>query len=152
MCDLPPVMNKLEKAVEMAVDAHEGDTDKAGATYIRHPLRLMGEMDTEQERVVAVLHDVVEDSEYDPEDIDTKFGSEISEAVEALTKPADADYITEYIPQVGENDLARKVKQADLRDNLDITRLSDVTQNNFENIQKYHRSLQKLNELAENNK
>jgi GTP pyrophosphokinase len=101
---------------------------------------------------VAVLHDVVEDSEYDPGDIDTKFGSEISEAVEALTKPADADYITEYIPQVGENDLARKVKQADLRDNLDITRLSDVTQDNFKNIQKYHRSLQKLNDMAENNK
>jgi GTP pyrophosphokinase len=142
-------MNKLEKAIQIAVDAHEGDTDKAGATYIRHPLRLMGEMDTEQERVVAVLHDVVEDSEYELQDIEDKFGPEVTAAVEALTKPDNADYVTEYIPRVAENDLACTVKQADVKDNLDITRLSDVAQDDFKNIQKYHRSLQKLEDMPD---
>lgn len=137
-------MNKLEKAIEMALDAHEGDTDKAGATYIRHPLRLMGEMDTEQERIVAVLHDVVEDSDNELRDIEETFGTDIADAIEALTKPENVDYVKEYIPQVAGNDTARKVKQADLRDNLDVTRLPEVSQEDFENIQKYHRSLKKL--------
>jgi GTP pyrophosphokinase len=138
-------MNKLEKAIEMALDAHEGDTDKAGATYIRHPLRLMGEMETEQERIVAVLHDVVEDSDYELREIEETFGTDIADAIEALTKPKDnVNYVTEYIPKVAENDTARKVKQADLRDNLDVTRLPEVSQEDFENIQKYHRSLKKL--------
>lgn len=137
-------MNKLEKAIEMALDAHEGDTDKAGATYIRHPLRLMGEMDTEQERIVAVLHDVVEDSDNELRDIEETFGTDIADAIEALTKPENVDYVKEYIPQVAGNDTARKVKQADLRDNLDVTRLPEVSQEDFENIQKYHRSLKIL--------
>lgn len=145
-------MNKLEKAIEMALDAHEGDTDKAGATYIRHPLRLMGEMDTEQERIVAVLHDVVEDSDNELRDIEETFGTDIADAIEALTKPENVDYVKEYIPQVAGNDTARKVKQVDLRDNLDVTRLPEVSQEDFENIQKYHRSLKKLTKSEESSR
>lgn len=145
-------MNKLEKAIEMALDAHGGDTDKAGATYIRHPLRLMGEMDTEQERIVAVLHDVVEDSDNELRDIEETFGTDIADAIEALTKPENVDYVKEYIPQVAGNDTARKVKQVDLRDNLDVTRLPEVSQEDFENIQKYHRSLKKLTKSEESSR
>lgn len=144
-------MNELESAIKIAVNAHEGDTDKGGNTYIRHPLRLMEQMDTQQERVVAVLHDVVEDSAYQLETIEDSFGVEISEAVSALTKSDEADYLEEYIPELATNPLARKVKKADLRDNLDITRLSDVAQSDIDNLQKYHRSLQKLRDIETNN-
>lgn len=139
-------MTELEEAIELAVEAHKGDTDKGGATYIRHPLRVMGQMDTEQERIVAVLHDVVEDSEEELEEIERKFGEEICEALDALTKAQDddVDYVEEYIPNIASNPLARKVKQADLRDNLDVTRLTEIDDDMFDNIQKYHKSLQYL--------
>ena len=139
-------MNDLEEAIQLAVEAHEGDTDTAGATYIRHPLRLMEQMDTEQERIVAVLHDVVEDSERELEEIEEKFGREVRDAVDALTKDQDddVDYLDEYIPEIASNPLARKVKRADLRDNLDVTRLTEVDEDMLDNIQKYHKSLQYL--------
>lgn len=139
-------MNDLETAIEIALNAHRGDTDKADETYIRHPLRLMGQMDTDEERIVAVLHDVVEDSEYQLEEIEQEFGEKISHAVDALTKPdnADVDYLDEYIPTVTENSIARKVKRADLKDNLDVTRLPELDDNDCENIQKYHQALQQI--------
>lgn len=139
-------MNDLEEAIQLAVEAHEGDTDTAGATYIRHPLRLMEQMDTEQERIVAVLHDVVEDSEKDLEEIEEKLGGDVRDAVDALTKDQDddVDYLDEYIPEIASNPLARKVKRADLRDNLDVTRLTEVDEDMLDNIQKYHKSLQYL--------
>lgn len=142
-------MDDLEAAIEMALHAHEGDTDKAGTTYIRHPLRLMEQMDTNEERIVAVLHDVVEDSAHQLEEIEERFGEEIRDAVAALTKPDDADYLNEYIPEVVENPIARKVKQADLKDNLDVTRLPDVGNGELDNIQKYHKALQKVHAATE---
>jgi GTP pyrophosphokinase len=144
-------MNDLEAAIEMALDAHNGDTDKAGKTYIRHPLRLMEQMDTNEERIVAVLHDVVEDSEYQLEEIEQKFGRKISDAVDALTKPdnVDSGYLDEYIPVVVENSIARKVKRADLKDNLDVTRLPEVSDHDCENIQKYHQALQQITAVDE---
>jgi GTP pyrophosphokinase len=104
----------------------------------------MEQMDTRQERIVAVLHDVAEDSEYTLRKIEDKFGEEISEAVEALTKTDDEEYLEDYIPRLVENPLARKVKKADLEDNLDVTRLSDVNDGDLSNIQKYHTALQKV--------
>lgn len=142
-------MNDLEAAIDMALNAHEGDTDKAGETYIRHPLRLMEQMATEQERIVAVLHDVVEDSAHQLEEIENQFGRDIRDAVAALTKPDDAEYLEEYIPQLATNALARTVKRADLKDNLDVTRLDDVDQDDCANIQKYHQALQLINAAAE---
>jgi GTP pyrophosphokinase len=144
-------MNNLEVAIEMALDAHKGDTDKAGKTYIRHPLRLMEQMDTDEERIVAVLHDVVEDSEYQLKDIEQNFGKKISDAVDVLTKPdnANSDYLDEYIPAVVENSIARKVKRADLKDNLDVTRLPEVSDHDCENIQKYHQALQQITAVDE---
>lgn len=137
-------MNDLERAISIALDAHEGETDKADKTYIRHPLRLMQQMDTEQERIVAVLHDVIEDSEYEPSEIGEMFGNEIRNAVEALTKPDEVDYLDEYIPDIASNSLATKVKKADLRDNLDLTRLSELNNQMIDNIRKYHKSLEYL--------
>jgi GTP pyrophosphokinase len=144
-------MNDLERAISLALDAHEDDTDKAGKTYIRHPLRLMEQMDTKQERIVAVLHDVVEDSEYELNEIETEFGTEVSDAVDVLTKPegVNVDYLEEYIPSIAGNRIAQKVKRADLRDNLDVTRLSKVNDSTLDNIKKYHQALQYLENKSE---
>jgi len=138
-----PDMNDLEKAIQLAVEAHAGDTDKAGATYIRHPLRLMQQMETETERVVAVLHDVVEDTAYELDDIEEGFGSDIREAVDAVTKRDGEDY-EELIDRAAANPIARTVKIADLEDNMDITRLDSVDEDLGERLAKYHRSWERL--------
>jgi GTP pyrophosphokinase len=111
----------------------------------------MEQMDTNEERIVAVLHDVVEDSEYQSEEIEEKFGQRISDAVDVLTKPdkANVDYLDEYIPTVAENSIARKVKQADLKDNLDVTRLPELSDHDCKNLKKYHQALQQLTAVDE---
>ena len=136
-------MNDLERAISVTLDAHEGDTDKAGATYIRHPLRLMEEMDTENERIAAVLHDVVEDGEYTLEDIETKFGENIRDAVDALTKRGDESYM-EFVERSAAHPIARKVKLADIEDNMDLTRLHSVEQSVLEKQEIYHEAWLKL--------
>jgi GTP pyrophosphokinase len=137
-------MTGLDQAICMALDAHHGDSDKGDAAYIRHPLRLMEEMDTEEERIVAVLHDVVEDSDTELEEINQQFSSEVHDAVAVLTKSEDEDYLEEYIPKIATNPLARKVKKADLKDNLDTTRLDEIEESIVNNLKKYHKSLKKL--------
>ena len=136
-------MNKLERAIALAVDAHAGQTDKAGKTYIRHPLRIMQQMETPQERVVAVLHDVVEDTEYTPAMIEEEFGEEIRDAIVRLTKQDGESYF-EFVERASANDLAQKVKIADIEDNMDLTRLSGVSEKTVERQMTYHRALQQL--------
>jgi len=136
-------MNNLERAIALAVDAHAGQTDKAGATYIRHPLRIMQQMETPQERVVAVLHDIVEDTEYTPAMIEEEFDKEIRDAIVGLTKQDGESYF-EFVERASANDLAQKVKIADIEDNMDLTRLSEVSEKTVERQMKYHRALQQL--------
>lgn len=139
-------MNDLEKAIQLAVEAHAGDTDKAGETYIRHPLRLMQQMETETERIVAVLHDVVEDTEYDLDDIEDKFGTEVRDAVDAVTKRDGEDY-EGLIDRAAANSIARLVKIADLKDNMNITRLNTVDSETGERLKKYHQSWERLRSI-----
>ena len=129
-------MNNLERAIALAVDAHAGQTDKAGKTYIRHPLRIMQQMETPQERVVAVLHDVVEDTEYTPAMIEEEFGEEIRDAIVRLTKQDGESYF-EFVERASANDLAQKVKIADIEDNM-------VSEKTVERQMTYHRALQQL--------
>ena len=136
-------MNDLERAIALAVDAHAGQTDKAGATYIRHPLRVMRHMETPQERVVAMLHDVIEDTEYTPAMIEDEFDEEIRDAVEALTK-RDGESYSDFVERAAANDLARKVKIADIEDNMDLTRLSEVSEKTVQRQVKYHKARQQL--------
>ena len=136
-------MNDLEKVIQLAVEAHAGDTDKAGATYIRHPLRLMQQMETEKERVVAVLHDVVEDTAYGLDDIEEEFDAEICDAVDAVTKREGEEY-DDLIDRAAANPVACSVKIADLEDNMDVTRLDSVDADLGERLEKYHRSWERL--------
>ncbi len=136
-------MNDLERAIELAVDAYAGQTDKAGTTYIRHPLRVMQQMDTEQERIAAVLHDVVEDASYTLDDIEDEFGTTIRDAVDALTK-RDSESYQEFAARAAANDIARTVKIADIEDNMDLTRLSEIDEDILAKQAEYHEAWQRL--------
>ena len=136
-------MNDLERAIELAVSAHAGETDKAGETYIRHPLRVMEAMETETERVVAVLHDVVEDTSYSLGDIDDLFDTEIRDAVDALTKREGEEYM-EFIERAAADPIARRVKLADIEDNMDLTRLDELEDGVFQKQRTYHQAWHRL--------
>lgn len=111
----------LTKAIEIARKAHFGQVDKMGVDYIEHPLRVMQSVDTTTEKIVAVLHDVVEDTSITVEFICETFGDEIAAAVDAITKKTGQTYAS-YITIVSTNPIARKVKIADLTDNMDPKR------------------------------
>ena len=140
-------MSSLEKAISIAAQAHDGQRDKAGAPYILHPLRVMMKMATEAERITAVLHDVVEDTDWTMERLQQEgFHGEILAALECLTRQDGEDY-GKFIERVKRNPLAVKIKIADLEDNLDVARLKEVTEADTERLEKYRQALQMLNDL-----
>ena len=137
-------MNIIEKSLEIALKAYTGQTDKAGKTYILHPLRLMAKMETEEEMAVALLHDVIEDSDYKAEDLlDNGIPVNVVNAVQYLTKNKGENYDL-FIDRVLENKLAAKVKKADIEDNINILRLNSVTQKDLERIAKYHKAWHRI--------
>jgi len=134
----------LEDAIALAVNAHKGQKDKAGNFYILHPLRLMFQMETEMEMIVAVLHDVIEDTSYSLEELrNDGYPQEILEALECLTKRGDEHYDV-FIDRVKKNPIALKVKIADLEDNMDMKRLKNITDTDVERLKKYLRIWQSL--------
>jgi (p)ppGpp synthase/HD superfamily hydrolase len=137
-------MATLEKAILIAVEAHQGQTDKAGEPYILHPLRVMLRMSSETERIAGVLHDIVEDSGWTTADLRKEgFSEGVLEAVECLTRREKEDYEV-FIGRVQLNPAARKVKIADLEDNMDIMRIREPTGKDWERMKKYHRAWQRL--------
>ena len=133
----------LERAIEIALMAHAGQTDKAGAPYILHPMRVMLAQTTEEARVAAVLHDVVEDG--DGWTLDRLraegFSPEVVEAVDHLTKREEEknDYLG-FVRRAAGNAIARRVKLADITDNLDVTRLPEITERDRERLNRYLRA------------
>ena len=137
----------LDRAIELAKQHHEGQTDKAGKLYIEHPLRVMNQVESEEEKIVAVLHDIVEDTEISLDDLRSEgFSEEVVSAVECLTKQDGENYDL-YIERISFNPLAVKIKLADLEDNRDLTRLPEVTDKDLERIEKYDKALEKLTRL-----
>lgn len=117
-------MSTLEQAIRIALDAHAGVVDKAGQPYVLHPLTLMLQMGTEEERITAVLHDVVEDSGVTLDDLARAgFSPRVLEALELLTHDKDGTLYLDYVAAVASHPLARAVKLADLQHNMDIRRL-----------------------------
>ncbi len=130
-------MPTLEDALELALKAHRGQQDKSGAPYILHPLRLMLKMHTDEDRIAALLHDVVEDSAYTLADLhEMGYSQAILDAVDCLTKRDNEDYIA-AMQRVKPNPIARRVKLADLEDNMDIRRLASVTEKDWQRLQRY---------------
>ena len=137
----------LGRAIELAKQHHKGQTDKVGKPYINHPLRVMNQMKSEDEKIVAVLHDIVEDTDISLNDLKNEgFSEEVVSAVECLTKQ-DGENYDSYIERISFNPLAVKIKLADLEDNRDLTRLPQVTDKDLERLEKYDKALEKLTRL-----
>lgn len=134
-------MATLEEAILIAAEAHRGQTDKAGASYILHPLRMMMKMNTEAEMMAAILHDVVEDSdEWTIEKLRERgFSEEVLKAVESVTNREGESY-DEFIERAGKNEIARKVKIADLEDNMNVQRIGEIQEKDLIRLKKYHKS------------
>jgi guanosine-3',5'-bis(diphosphate) 3'-pyrophosphohydrolase len=133
----------LERAIILAAQAHAGQVDKGGSAYILHPLRVMLQMDTDEERVAAVLHDVIEDRPDAATEVLELVPVPVAEALERLTRTEAEPYDT-YIQRIAEHPLAKKVKIADLRDNLDLSRLARTTKHDAERQIRYKRALRTL--------
>ncbi len=139
------MMSMLEKAIALAANAHAGQKDKAGYPYILHPLRVMLNMTTESEMIAAVLHDIVEDTQITSEELRRQgFSEDILDAVRLLTKQDKdkQDYLS-YIGQIRQNPIARKVKLADLEDNMNIRRLKDqdyLNESDVARLKKYYQA------------
>jgi (p)ppGpp synthase/HD superfamily hydrolase len=131
-------------AIEIATQAHAGQLDKAGKPYISHPLTVMAKMDTLESKIVAVLHDVIEDSDITIGDlVEQGFPSLITEAIAAITK-LDGELYEDYILRVKSNAIARQVKIADLMHNMDLSRITNPTTKDFQRLEKYQKVLQQL--------
>ncbi len=137
--------SQSEKAYEIAKKAHLGQIDKAGEDYIKHPEKVAGFVNSDEEKAVAYLHDVIEDTELTLEDLrEYGFSEEVLEAVDVITKKKGQDYQT-YLNSVKENKLARVVKLADLCHNSDLTRLINITEKDIERKEKYQKAIDFLN-------
>jgi len=136
----------LDKAIEIARLAHQDQIDKASKPYIEHPLRVMNNLTTVEEKIVGVLHDTIEDSKLTLDDL-TSFGfsCEIITALKAITKVEGEDSEV-YIQRVMCNPLALSVKIADMTDNMDMTRLVSPTERDYQRLQKYQSIFPRLEE------
>jgi (p)ppGpp synthase/HD superfamily hydrolase len=135
-------MATLARAVAIAAEAHDGQQDKHGAPYILHPIRVMLKMDSEEAMIAAVLHDVVEDSDWTLERLrEEGFSERVLSAVDHLTKrESEEDDYDGFVRRTMEDPLALKVKIADLEDNMDSRRIGEFTRRDAARIEKYHRA------------
>lgn len=133
-------MATLERAIAIAATAHAGQLDKTGACYILHPLRMMMRLEDVDAKIVAVLHDVVEDTEWTFEALAGEgFSTEVLRALDCVTKREGEDYQA-FVQRSAADLLARRVKLMDLEDNMNLLRLSQVTAKDLERLQKYHQA------------
>ena len=131
----------VKKAMAVAYEAHDGMYDRGGMPYIAHPLHVAEQMTTEDSTVVALLHDVVEDTNYTMGDLmRLGFKQEVLDALALLTHDKDVPYL-EYVAKLKDNRIAREVKLADLKHNSDITRLPRVTREDLRRIGKYKKAI-----------
>ena len=131
----------VDLASSIARKAHEGQLDKAGVDYIEHPIYVASQVDTEEEKAVALLHDVIEDSPVSAEGLlQAGLPETVVTAVQVLTKKKEQDYQT-YLETVKKNPLARVVKLADLKHNSDLSRLSSITEKDRERLKKYKKAI-----------
>lgn len=138
-------MPTLEDAIALAVKAHQGQVDKVGQPYILHPLRVMFRLEGELERIVGVLHDVVEDSELAFGDLQQMgYSDEVITALDGVTRRDEESY-DEFIERSLVHPVSRRVKLADLEDNMDVRRMAAaLTEKDVERLQRYRRAWERL--------
>ena len=138
-------MSTLQRTIEIATQAHQGQLDKTGRDYIGHPLRVMEMGKTEDEKIVGVLHDVVEDTDWSFEKLAAEgFSQEIIAALRCITKLHENENYDDFIERVRKNPLAKAVKINDLSDNMDIRRLPYLSDKDVKRLKKYLRAYKKL--------
>jgi (p)ppGpp synthase/HD superfamily hydrolase len=135
-------MSTLERAIAIAAEAHAGQVDKAGAPYVLHPLRMMLRLMTNDERIVAVLHDVCEDCPGWTFDRlrEEGFAEHLIEALQSVTKREGEDYES-FVRRAAGNRIGRRVKLADLCDNCDLSRIAKPTERDYARIERYRRAI-----------
>jgi (p)ppGpp synthase/HD superfamily hydrolase len=130
-------MSTIERAISIAAEAHEGVVDKADQPYILHPLRVMLAVISTEERIAAVLHDVIEDTGWTVDQLRQEgFSQIVLQALDALTKREGEEYFA-YVRRAGANPVARSVKLADLADNMDLSRLPSPTDRDRARLKRY---------------
>lgn len=128
---------QFQIALELAVEKHKNQTDKAGNPYILHPLHVMENVNSKEGKIVAILHDIIEDTDITENYLlKIGFSKRIVDAVVALTRSEDMDY-QEYIKNLSSNPLAKEVKLADLEHNMDLKRLPTLEEKDLERNRKY---------------
>lgn len=139
------IMSTLERAIEIARQAHVGQVDKAGRSYFWHAEEVMDMCETETEKIVGVLHDVVEDTFWSFEMLEAEgFSSEVIAALKCVTKLSEDENYEDFISRVQTNPIATQVKKNDLIHNLDLTRLSIITDKDIVRIRKYVHAYERL--------
>ena len=138
-------MNLIEKAISLAVSVHRGSVDKAGVAMIMHPLAVAAKGRNDSERILGLLHDVIEDSPEANkslllERIHLKFGDEIADALDAISRRAGESYEV-YLARVDKNPLARAVKINDLLHNSDLSRIPNPSVKDHMRLLRYHEAL-----------
>ncbi|AMN33762.1 TPA: HD domain-containing protein [Clostridium perfringens] len=137
---------QLEKAIKLASIKHYGQRDKSNKPYIFHLLYVMNNLDDLKAKIVGVLHDILEDTDVTRNDLlNYGFSEEIIHSVEVLTKSKNQEYM-EYIENIKSNNIARKVKIIDLKHNMDLTRLSEISDKDLKRNIKYFEAYKRLSE------
>ena len=134
----------VRKAMKIAYEAHHGQVDKAGVPYIFHPIHLAEQMEDEISICVAMLHDVIEDTDVSEERLKEEgISLEVIDNVKLLTKSKEEEYMN-YLERIKSSETAVKVKLADLRHNSDVSRLSNVTEKDKKRLEKYAEAIKRL--------
>lgn len=130
----------INKALNIAIEAHKEQTDKAGIPYIFHLLRVSEKGQTETEKICGLLHDIVEDTEWTFDKLKQEgFSDKIVSVIKCITKRNGEIYM-DFIKRVSKNPIATRIKINDLEDNMDIKRLSFLTKKDLERLNKYIRA------------
>lgn len=137
-------LDLLEKAIGIAVHAHRGQKDRYGAPYILHPLRVMDRVSAISEKIVAILHDVVEDTDWTFEGLQNEgFPEPLLDALHCVTKKEGEAYEA-FVERSASNPLARRVKLADLDDNMDLRRFRTIGEEDVARLKKYRAAWERL--------
>ena len=134
----------IEKALHIAVESHKGQTDKNNTPYIFHVLRVMHSVNTDEQKITALLHDVVEDTDWTFNKLKKEgFSNEIIEAIDSVTKRKGEDYFA-FVNRSKNNIIGRIVKIADIKDNANIKRIDNPKKKDFERVERYKKALKIL--------
>ena len=134
----------IEKALQIAIKAHKGQTDVGDKPYILHVLRVMNSLDNDEEKITAILHDVVEDTDWTFNKLKKEgFSNEIIEAIDSVTKRKGEDYFA-FVNRSKNNIIGRIVKIADIKDNANIKRIDNPKKKDFERVERYKKALKIL--------